>query len=115
MTEATEKLIETLATKFGTTAEHLWGVLVRQAPISAGIDLTVWILFAAGVIWGWLRFLKVLRSLGPREELGDGGTGFFFVLAVASLTLVLVAAVTASTVAAAFFNPEYWALQQLLP
>jgi len=115
VTEATEKLIETLATKFGTTAEHLWGVLVRQAPISAGIDLTVWILFAAGVIWGWLRFLKVLRSLGPLEDSGDAGVAIGFVLTVASLILVLVAVLTASTTAAAFFNPEYWALQQLLP
>ena len=38
MNEATAKLIEELAAKLGTTAEHLWGVLVRQAPISATVS-----------------------------------------------------------------------------
>ena len=29
------KLLETLATKLGTTTEYVWSVLVKQAPISA--------------------------------------------------------------------------------
>ena len=41
MDEKFQKLIEALAAKLGTTAEHLWGVLVRQAPISGAVDLVL--------------------------------------------------------------------------
>ena len=33
------KLIEALAEKSGTTSEHLYGVLVKQAPITGVVDI----------------------------------------------------------------------------
>lgn len=48
MNEETSKLIRELADKLGTTAEHLWSVLVKQAPISSATDcvglIVLWII-----------------------------------------------------------------------
>jgi len=45
MNEDTIKLIRDLAEKFGTTSEHLWAVMVRQALISSigeVVSLALW-------------------------------------------------------------------------
>jgi hypothetical protein len=38
MDDKTFQALTNLATKLGTTAEHMWGVLLRQAPITGVID-----------------------------------------------------------------------------
>lgn len=52
MDEKYYELLERIATKLGTTAEHLWGVMVKQAPISGITDLiSIVVLIAAAFLW----------------------------------------------------------------
>lgn len=39
MNEKVLEALQALAIKLGTTADHLWGVLIKQAPIDGTIDL----------------------------------------------------------------------------
>ena len=112
MDEKTEVLIREFAEKFGTTGEHLWEVLVRQAFISGTTDIAV--------ILGWVIILGVSavffivrsRSAGFGKELG----GFLWGLWGCVLAVVLLlSGMCMGNIIGALVNPEYWALQQLLP
>ena len=120
MDEKYAQLLETLATKLGTTAEHLWGVLVRQAPISGAVDLALCIILALAV-WRLIAFVK--RKTTPSEDSsgrsrpaewhGEEGPAW---LVAAIMTTVLSGLIIATIpgIVSAFANPEYWALKQLL-
>lgn len=122
MDDKTLQALTVLANKLGTTAEYLWGVLVRQAPITGVIDLclTVGLLFAAAC---WYRFVKAKTTKPPKTEEDrhpeadwhDEGK-FFGWISVALLCAIVgvVVVSTLSTTVAALVNPEYWALRQLL-
>ena len=51
MNDQTVQLLRELAEKFGTTTEHLWGVLIKQAYISGVGDLITSIAFALAAIY----------------------------------------------------------------
>ena len=51
------EVVEKLAEKLGVAAEHLWGVLIRQAPISGITNILVSIAWIVGAIWTF-RFVK---------------------------------------------------------
>ena len=44
--------LEQLAFKLGTTTEKIWVVLLKQAPISAMVDIVCWIFFLLIGIFG---------------------------------------------------------------
>lgn len=122
MDDKTLQALTTLAAKLGTTAEYLWGVLLKQAPITGVIDLAMmaaWVLLTVM----WCRF--VLRKTTaptptdedrcPRADWTEEAA-FFSWASAAVLVLVTALMVTSSfsTTAAALVNPEYWALKQIL-
>jgi hypothetical protein len=113
MNEETLKFLRELASQLGTTAEHLWGVLVAQAPIS-GITFLVLTTLSLCVLGAIAFFIR-------REYKKPDGEGNIDLVIFCSMVFVFLGAFTlvgicvnADTVAAAFFNPEYWALQELL-
>lgn len=118
MNEQTTKLVEQLAIKLGTTADYLWSVLLKQAPISALTDLIYFILFSIG---GIILF-KVHKSFSKpgedtwenkydeNEELGFAMCLIAFVWTI----LFIVAFFSLGNVINGFFNPEYWALNQVI-
>ncbi len=53
MSEKTEQLLRELAQKLGTTAEHLWGVLIKQAYVDSIIGIIVFTLAALFAWWLW--------------------------------------------------------------
>lgn len=119
MNEQTTQLIEQLAQKLGTTTEYLWGILVKQAPISAITNLTFFILM---VISGVLLY-KLHRYLGTyQEKLRDSVYGDLDELAIVPMFVVvviwcisfLVAMFSLGGVVNGFFNPEFWALKEVL-
>ena len=111
MDEKYAQLIETLATKLGTTAEHLWGVLVRQAPISGATDLVLCIVLAVAA--RKLIALIKRKTADPESEWRfDPMPAVFFSLVVTVLSGLILA--TIPYIVSAFANPEYWALKQLL-
>lgn len=102
------ELLQALADRFGTTVEHLWGVMVYQAPISSTINLLVivgWIWF---FVWGF-RFMQKKGEDWDYElkVLAYGGWGIFFGL------ILLFSGCEMEQIMAGYFNPEYWALMKL--
>lgn len=121
MNEQTTKLIEELATKLGTTAEYLWGVLIKQAFYEASITL-VQILC---IFLFCLIFYKVHKRLSKIKEYnGYKETGYDYYGESAIIPMifgaiilglmVIIAFFSIDTVINGFFNPEYWALEQVL-
>lgn len=111
MNEGTQQLIRELAEKFGTTAEHLWGVLIRQAPISGVIGLALDALLLWLVYFAW----KNLGNIKFDKWDEDFGKGMLYSgLIVASALVLIGVAVYFPVQLSGIINPEYWALKQIL-
>lgn len=113
MNEQTIKLVNDLAAKLGTTAEHLWAVLVKQAPITSGIELLGIVLYFAVLFWCVKRLAKYCKAnpdecCEPPAVFGWAGIGIFAVV------LLMIFSSQMPLIFAGFFNPEYWALKQLI-
>ena len=115
MNEQIAPLLEKLAEKLGTTAEKLWGVLVRQARIEAWLYLSKAIVYAAivfGIAW-------IARFLWQYPVEDDCGRGILRTVAIVGgcggIAPTLDEALKAARECArCFINPEYWALAQIL-
>jgi hypothetical protein len=114
MDDKTLQALTALAAKLGTTAEYLWGVLLKQAPIQGALDLAVIAAWAAACVW--LVRLVHRKTTGDDPEWDDElgrvfawiGTGIACILTAVIGGLSIAGAVTAIA------NPEYWALRQIL-
>ena len=121
MDDKYRQLIESMAAKLGTTAEHLWGALVRQAPISGAVDLVLCVVMVLAVAW-WERLVmrKTTRQatetagVYKRAEREDEAVLLWASVFLAGLIVLLLIVASADGIVAAFLNPEYWALLQLM-
>ena len=121
MNDQTLQALTALATKLGTTAEYLWGVLLRQAPLSGVMTLvTVAVMVVAAVLLA--RFVrsktkKVDDGEGYRRAEWEDEVAIVFawgsVWCFALITLVVALAEMPNAITA-FVNPEFWALRQIL-
>ena len=122
MDDKTLTALTELAHKLGTTAEYLWGVLLKQAPISGAINLVVMVGWVAAFVW-WFQLVQ-RKTTKPTEsdenqytraQWRDECAGFAWgsVVVLGAITVLCIGSSLSST-AAAFFNPEYWALKNLL-
>ena len=110
MNEQTDKLIRELADKLGTTADHLWEVLIHQAPISATIGILGDGLILYALYVGWKRLLRIDFEHWD----SDMGKGVMFGLMFCVTAVALIGALVALPVEiSGLLNPEYWALKQL--
>lgn len=113
MNEKILEALQTLAAKLGVTAEHLWGVLIKQAPIDGTIDFIA----CVSLVYFNVAFLRLVvrKTLSDDPDWKEGDAiaawGAVVVLVIISSIIVWRNAVM---IIAAFFNPEYWALKQLL-
>lgn len=110
MNHETLALVEKLATKLGTTAEHLWAILVRQAPISSTVDVVVSCTMSVALYFAIRRLRKTLISHTDEFETFTAG----IVCLLVSVILITYAIVGLDLTIAGFFNPEYWALKQII-
>ncbi len=106
-----EQLLKDLAAKLGTTADHLWGVLIRQAPISIVSDLLLGTLGLLLALLGGLILKNILKD--------KNYDGLAFILPFAICVTGCVMFVAGYSQAATdgltcLLNPEYWALKQIL-
>lgn len=110
MNEQTEKLIRDLSEKLGTSAELLWGALLKQAPITAAMDTIIILLLAAVLVWSY----RLIKRKRVDWELDDDLECFIWMgwAALVLLDFVMIAC-NLTSIVAGFFNPEYWALKQL--
>lgn len=123
MNETTDKLIRDLAEKLGTTADHLWGVLCRQAPISGITNLVVIAGLIAFIVWGFKLVKRKTTEPAPTEANkypsadweDEGKTIAWLVWGLATIGIIIWIAASLEIIVAALLNPEYWALKQLVP
>jgi hypothetical protein len=108
MNEETIKLIRELAAKFGTTSEHLWGVMLKQAPLDALCDLLGFI------IWIAVAFM-VGKWFSRQDDWDETGRAVGMVLPWAACGIGVIAlCCSLSSIVSGFFNPEYWALHHFI-
>ena len=121
MNEEILKRIDTLATKLGTTAEYLWGVLIKQAHVviwqdvivificSVCVSLCVW-----GLFWSFGKDDEGYKRLSYKSDCEDRA----LLIALLSGTLLAISTpilvVEALDLMSVCVNPEYWALKEIL-
>lgn len=122
MNDKTLELLTKLSDKFGTTVEHLWEVMVKQAVIVAFNE----ILLAVGMIAVFICLYRFVRAKTkvpektpedkyPNAEWEDEGAVLAWIAIGLSLIVVTLQVYTATTTGlTVLFNPEYWALKQFL-
>jgi hypothetical protein len=118
----TLKAVEALANKLGTTAEYLWGVLIKQAQVEFIIGIILSVLMLVLLVTGF----KLLKWALGRDS--DGikrldymnsdqenkaiacliAGGFFLLVSVIALPIFIIDTISIG------LNPEYWALSQIL-
>lgn len=115
MDDKTLHALTTIADKLGTTAEYLLKVLLKQAPISGVIHLLICVFF----IFASIALTKFVYSKTTTKdkypEWKDEGAflawvcvAVFFIYALSFFVFGI------QEIVAAFLNPEYWALMQIL-
>lgn len=123
MNKETVDLLKGLADKLGTTAEHLWAVLIRQAYVSFATDLVlyalliVWLSLCYRLVRQWLEKASECKK-GQKHSFEDNGQFKYELGAVLivslSFLLCLIAAFVIPDTITKIVNPEFWALQQIL-
>lgn len=111
-------VIEKLAAKLGTTAEYLWGVLIKQAAVNA-LNNVIFIVFV--ILFGFIlfrlhkKFLKEDKNNDSIYDEFEGAAIIPMVLGcVAFLVMFFCGIACIGDTITSLVNPEYWALQQIL-
>lgn len=110
-------LLERLAEKLGTTVDHLWLVTVNQAHVY----VISWLLYLAIAVlsFGGLVYMARLYEKFSENIMGDDwrstctmiGAIVFGILAIG---ITIHHMVTFEDFITAIYNPEYWALKEIL-
>jgi hypothetical protein len=118
MDKSTLLLLEKLATKLGTTTEYLWGILIKQAPVSATKHL---LFFIITTIVGVLLFFLHKRLMKEDEyedtvydDLEVKATAPMIIGAIIWAIFFITSLILLEDVITGFINPEYWALNKIL-
>jgi hypothetical protein len=120
MNNQLQKVLSELAAKFGTSVEHLWTVMVYQAKISVVVDLFQYLIIAiigVGLVVAHRKLAKVIpgnRSSNNSYEEYDPAIPIMCVLAIAWIIFAAIAFFSVGDTLTAAFNPQYWALKQIL-
>ncbi len=106
-------LLEEMAANLGTTVEHLWSILLRQAPISAITDLIQYGLIAAAPFF-WLKITnKMAHKIKKRDAEEENWIWLFVGWGIIGIA-VLCAFNSFPTTVTKIANPEYWATMEIL-
>ncbi len=105
------EVLDVLAEKFGTTAAHLWEVLVRQAYVEGGLGVLAALFFSILSAYA----LKVLlpRAIAANEK-ARWPDAFTQGLVYGAALLSGLVAFACVLKIGYFLNPEYFALQEIL-
>jgi len=110
MNDKNLELLQSIAEKFGTTVEHLWNVLLKQAMLSAWIDGIIGVVTLGLWISAFFFVRKKTKSKWSKDEASMG----WFVLGLAGCFAFVLVGFCASAVVTALINPEYLALKKFL-
>lgn len=127
MDKETLDLLQQFAAKLGTTADHIWAILVRQAYVEFWADMVPYAIWVAWLVTVYKYLPRLLRWLDERVKAGKEKDRFYSLdgkeFAAAAAAIIAVVLSIAFTVIAVcnipseivkVLNPEYWALQQIL-
>lgn len=99
-----ESVLNVLATKLGTGAEHLWEVLCRQALVE----------FQASLAWFGIFVMILIFSLWGSLHTDDDLEAFLIGATVVSGIITVVALFACLVTLPGALNPEYFALKEVL-
>lgn len=100
-----------LADSLGTNAEHLWGILVAQAPIAG----TTYLMGCVALLFASVVAVRGARNMPRSTSLEETDRAAAWIGAIALMGITgLFVVFSIEEIVAAFFNPEYWALNRLL-
>lgn len=112
MNEQTEKLIREFAEKMGTTAEHLWAVVIAQSAVGAWAQILSFVIWIAILAPVWLATIGELKLEIENGKMTPKTIAFY----LSSIGLVMWVIILTSQIpwlVTRFVNPEYWALQRV--
>jgi hypothetical protein len=117
--EQVAKLLEQLATKLGTTVEYLWSVLIKQAFIEGVINTIVASLCLLTIIGIAIWVKYCLGKDGEDREIRyyymfDDGSLAVITQIVFTIVATIVLFICIGSAITCFYNPEYWALNEIL-
>ena len=113
MDDKTLQALTAIATKLGITPEYLFGVLVKQAPISGTITL----LLIAAWVYACVALIRVTKrktTKAPGEYYSEWDPVLWLLVGAIAIGTALVCGLQLEIAVSALVNPEYWALQQIL-
>ena len=117
MNEELAKKIIAMAETLGTTVEHLWGVLLKQAAISGSYSVFL-VIFTVIPLVFWIRYVYKKTCVedqdGDCDWEGEGAGVAWAVTVFWFLVVLFVVGFALQNAVTAFFNPEFWALQAIL-
>lgn len=123
MNDKTTELLQQLAEKFGTTVEHLWMVLIKQAGITGATDILGALIMCTAFAMAF-RFVRAKTRVPERTDSDrypsaqweeEGAFAAWMVIGIWAILATVTACGAIQSGATALINPEYWALKQLLP
>ena len=106
-------LLEKLAKQLGTTAEYLWSIMVRQAPISSCINILQYIILGVATYF----FVKVTKKywlVSEEKRWGSVWLSIPGIIGVFLFILWIVSFFDIQNTITGFVNPQYWALRKIL-
>lgn len=107
--ENVDQILGVLAERFGTTASHLWDVLIRQAYIEAASGVA-WFVFAL-VVTFWV--IRHRDDEWASDDMMGPSIAMIFV-GVSTLVFLITGAGAFISGVEAALNPEYFALKEVL-
>ena len=110
MDDRTFKILQELAANLDTTAEFLWGVLLRQAFISGIIDILQYCLII-GVSYAYYKWV-----VSEKRDFSTGGDSLpvAWVLGALLAVLLIIMFFAFPNTITNFANPDYSALKSIL-
>jgi len=110
------KLLNELAVKLGTTTEFLWEILLKQAPIDAIVGISLIVLFLILII-PYVMYIKWFSKHCNelyKEDKESIHTVFCVIILIIMFALFIANICEINNTITAIFNPEYWALKEIL-
>ncbi len=113
-----EPMLRELAEKMGTTSEYLWTVMIKQAFLSGITLIGVMVVFVI-IIPMWVRFAKHVYRLTIIENSKDRWheevmIPIYIISGILGVATIITSIILPIEMATCFFNPEYWALKNIL-
>ena len=118
MNEQISKLIESLAETLGTTTEYIWEILIQQAKISAiksALYITLTIVF--GIILYKVHIVLLKKDEHEHSKYWHFEEAVVVPMIITAIVWFILACIGIPVIGNLFnalFNPEYWALREIL-